>query len=269
MSHKIALRINVVAKSNGKEISFQKEGVVKTPLETLSKELEEEIKTNLSQEDCDIVWIFKYNYKEAFAMLEQNLTQHHQECARLYKEGLVEESEKLWEELPEPATYKTESDRYNMNIQLLDSSEIRAKLCAVDKPDKVVEVTYTKPCSQKSINQGTAKLDSQESRNQGITKLDSEEDLDFKHERIVFAAIKLKDKYVYGIRHWDNLVRYQVDLLGLDVSKLSRNIDYEEGFITNKYHFIDRKLAYTLAKTNGQLRYNSSASPVLYSEDLW
>lgn len=112
---------------------------------------------------------------------------------------------------------------------------------------------------------------------QGIHQITTEEGIDFANERIVMAAIRIGDKYIYSVRHWDNPMRYQVAALGLKIPEARNNGDYEEGFITNKYNFINRELAKKLAVHNGQYLAMLSEPEkeihpnlhYLFSEDLY
>lgn len=112
---------------------------------------------------------------------------------------------------------------------------------------------------------------------QNINYVKDAEDIDYSCERIVLAAIRLKGTYLVGVRHWDNLMVHQADILNVDVSEYRKASEYEEGFITNRYNFINRYIGIKLAKHNGQ--YLNMLSPLekerhinlpeLYSEDLW
>ena len=112
---------------------------------------------------------------------------------------------------------------------------------------------------------------------QNINYVKDAEDIDYSCERIVLAAIRLKDTYLVGVRHWDNLMVHQADMLNIDVNEYRKASEYEEGFITNRYNFINRDIGIKLAKHNGQYlnmlppleKERHINLPELYSEDLW
>lgn len=74
---------------------------------------------------------------------------------------------------------------------------------------------------------------------------------------------------VYGLRHYDLFMHKQLD-------ELEKNykyplLDWEQGFLTNKGRFVDRKEAMEIAKAQNQvIRLSGSPnSDILFSEDLY
>ena len=74
---------------------------------------------------------------------------------------------------------------------------------------------------------------------------------------------------VYGLRHYDTFMRKQI-------AELEKNykyplLDWEQGFLTNKGRFVDRKEAMEIAKAQNQvIRLSGSPnSDILFSEDLY
>ena len=102
-------------------------------------------------------------------------------------------------------------------------------------------------------------------------------------ERIVFAACQLfvderdgtnKDgsliiHEVYGLRHYDLLMHKQIE--ELEKRYKYALLDYEQGFITNKGRFVNRKEAMKIARAQNQImRLSGSSNPdILFSEDLY
>lgn len=73
---------------------------------------------------------------------------------------------------------------------------------------------------------------------------------------------------VYGLRHYDSLMRKQIKELKKQYNYAL--LDWEQGFLTNKGRFVDRKEAMKIAKEQGQI-IRLSGSPnadILFSEDL-
>lgn len=74
---------------------------------------------------------------------------------------------------------------------------------------------------------------------------------------------------VYGLRHYDSLMRKQIKELEKQYNYAL--LDWEQGFLTNKGRFVDRKEAMEIAKEQGQI-IRLSGSPntdILFSEDLY
>ena len=102
-------------------------------------------------------------------------------------------------------------------------------------------------------------------------------------ERIVFSACQVfvdeRDgtnedgsliiHEVYGLRHYDPLMRKQIK--ELEKQYKYTLLDYEQGFITNKGRFVTRDEALKIAKEQGQIiRLSGSPNPnILFSEDLY
>lgn len=74
---------------------------------------------------------------------------------------------------------------------------------------------------------------------------------------------------VYGLRHYDPLMRKQIK--ELENQYKYALLDYEQGFMTNKGRFVNREDALKIAKEQGQiLRLSGSPNPnILFSEDLY
>lgn len=74
---------------------------------------------------------------------------------------------------------------------------------------------------------------------------------------------------VYGLRHYDPLMRKQIK--ELEKQYKYALLDYEQGFLTNKGRFVGREDAMKIAKEQGQV-IRLSGSPnadILFSEDLY
>ena len=74
---------------------------------------------------------------------------------------------------------------------------------------------------------------------------------------------------VYGLRHYDPFMRKQIKELEKQYNYAL--LDWEQGFLTNKGRFVDRKEAMEIAKEQGQI-IRLSGSPnanILFSEDLY
>jgi len=83
---------------------------------------------------------------------------------------------------------------------------------------------------------------------------------------IVAAANKKGDKIFAGVRHCCYIMQ----------SQMNRDEDFigcEEGFIDNKYNFLDRLEAWKIAEKAGQIKYRCGSDTAnggtLYSENLW
>lgn len=74
---------------------------------------------------------------------------------------------------------------------------------------------------------------------------------------------------VYGLRHYDPLMRKQIK--ELEKQYKYALLDYEQGFITNTGRFVTRDEALKIAKEQGQIiRLSGSPNPnILFSEDLY
>ncbi|RDE81487.1 hypothetical protein DPV88_00695 [Haemophilus parainfluenzae] len=74
---------------------------------------------------------------------------------------------------------------------------------------------------------------------------------------------------VYGLRHYDPFMRKQIKELEKQYNYALLN--WEQGFLTNKGRFVDRKEAMEIAKAQNQvIRLSGSPnSDILFSEDLY
>lgn len=74
---------------------------------------------------------------------------------------------------------------------------------------------------------------------------------------------------VYGLRHYDQFMRKQIKELEKQYNYAL--LDWEQGFLTNKGRFVDRKEAMEIAKAQNQvIRLSGSPnSNILFSEDLY
>lgn len=74
---------------------------------------------------------------------------------------------------------------------------------------------------------------------------------------------------VYGLRHYDPFMRKQIKELEKQYNYAL--LDWEQGFLTNKGRFVDRKEAMEIAKAQNQvIRLSGSPnSDILFSEDLY
>lgn len=93
------------------------------------------------------------------------------------------------------------------------------------------------------------------------------------NEYIIASAVKENGHVFVGKRHGDAGIQY------LQMTGKQRCSYTEDGFITSKLRFIDRKKAFKLAKKNGQFKREEIARlcgsnditslEELFSEDLW
>nr|DAY02129.1 MAG TPA: hypothetical protein [Caudoviricetes sp.] len=74
---------------------------------------------------------------------------------------------------------------------------------------------------------------------------------------------------VYGLRHYDPFMRKQI--VELEKNYKYPLLDWEQGFLTNKGRFVNRKEAMEIAKAQNQvIRLSGSPnSDILFSEDLY
>lgn len=74
---------------------------------------------------------------------------------------------------------------------------------------------------------------------------------------------------VYGLRHYDPFMRKQIKELEKQYNYAL--LDWEQGFLTNKRRFVDRREAMEIAKVQNQvIRLSGSSNPdILFSEDLY
>jgi len=93
------------------------------------------------------------------------------------------------------------------------------------------------------------------------------------NEYIIASAIKIDGHVFVGKRHGDAGFQY------MQLTGKQRCIYTQDGFITSKMRFINRKKAFRLAKKNGQFKREELACLAgsngftsleeLFSEDLW
>lgn len=77
---------------------------------------------------------------------------------------------------------------------------------------------------------------------------------------------------VMGTRHYSNLMRMALDALGGSevLIKWAGEENYDQGFVDQYGTFLDRKEAWVLAESTGQIRYRDGLpTGTLYSEHLW
>lgn len=86
--------------------------------------------------------------------------------------------------------------------------------------------------------------------------------------RIVCAAIQHKEtkEIIVGPRHYDSTMRNQIEKFG-GVQKWRANAD--QGFIDQFGRFIDRKVSWLIAESQGQIIQECSVPGTLYSENLY
>lgn len=87
--------------------------------------------------------------------------------------------------------------------------------------------------------------------------------------RVVAAAIKLKDgRILCGVRHFDEIMR---SWLPSEITEARPFIaSAEQGFVDNRYQFMDRNEAWDVAVAANQLLPNyAGIEGHLFSEDLW
>jgi hypothetical protein len=83
-------------------------------------------------------------------------------------------------------------------------------------------------------------------------------------EKIVCAAIQREDVIILGVRHFDKIM-----LKCLEIAQLNM-LGWEQGFVTNKYRFVNRKEAWNMAVQNDQLCWGKDRETgLLFSEDLY
>ncbi len=83
-------------------------------------------------------------------------------------------------------------------------------------------------------------------------------------EIIVCSAVKIDDLVIPSVRHFDQLTR---DLL-IEIN--IRPTHDQQGFLTNKYRFVDREEGLALARAAGQVvREVGGSHRELFSECMW
>ena len=88
-------------------------------------------------------------------------------------------------------------------------------------------------------------------------------------ELVVSAAIRYTKEdgtqiVIPSVRHFDRLTHVLLDELKHGVGQYT----YEQGFVTNRYRFVDREEAMSIAVENGQL-LRKKYSAELFSENLY
>ena len=84
-------------------------------------------------------------------------------------------------------------------------------------------------------------------------------------EIIVCAAVKIDDLIIPSVRHYDPFVHAIAHCLG--ISEVRHD---QQGFITNKYRFVDRVEGLAVARAAGQVvREVGGSHTRLYSECMW
>lgn len=101
----------------------------------------------------------------------------------------------------------------------------------------------------------------------------AEDHIDPRHGlRIVAAAIQLKDgRVICGVRHFDKIMRMSLPATVEEAGPIL--VGHEEGFVTNRYEFVDRNEAWKIAVKAGQINFKlwegHGIWGCLFSEDLW
>ena len=84
-------------------------------------------------------------------------------------------------------------------------------------------------------------------------------------EIIVCSAVKIDDLVIPSVRHYDQFVHDIAKRLG--ISEVRHD---QQGFITNKYRFVDRVEGLALARAAGQVvREVGGSHSKLFSECMW
>lgn len=90
-------------------------------------------------------------------------------------------------------------------------------------------------------------------------------------ERIVCAANKYGDLVITGVRHGCDAMCDSIDEF-LNNGNLHQSLEVQ-GFVTNKYRFVDRIEAWKIAEANNQILRrvggDSTNGGTLYSENLY
>jgi hypothetical protein len=88
-------------------------------------------------------------------------------------------------------------------------------------------------------------------------------------ELVVCAAIRntVTGEVVAGVRHFDPVMRERMKADG-EGKRIEWNRS-EQGFLTNRFRFVNRKEAWEIAEREGQIRRQVSSYGTLYSENLY
>lgn len=84
-------------------------------------------------------------------------------------------------------------------------------------------------------------------------------------KRVVCAAICKDDHIITGARHYDKVMRQQIEQYPKDFWKAG----VRQGFIDQFGNFMDRTEAWKVATDQGQIRREVSTPGTLYSENLY
>lgn len=96
-----------------------------------------------------------------------------------------------------------------------------------------------------------------------------------KPQRVVCAANRssVTGKIITGARHWDSIMRQQVNWLDPSSNNGRQMPDEwagaEQGFIDQYGQFLTRQEAFIIAKNQNQILYPGFDTGTLYSEDLY
>lgn len=86
--------------------------------------------------------------------------------------------------------------------------------------------------------------------------------------QIVCAAIKLTDgRVICGVRHFDELMRMSLPEEIEEAHKVLK--DHDQGFVDNRYQYLDRNEAWKIAEAAGQIKGTPPCPGCLFSEDLY
>lgn len=93
--------------------------------------------------------------------------------------------------------------------------------------------------------------------------------------RVVVCAANrstVTGKIICGARHWDHIMRQQVEWLKDHPTGLKMPDEWvgcDQGFIDQYGQWMNRQEAWMVAKAAGQIKQTTGASGTLYSEDLY
>lgn len=95
-----------------------------------------------------------------------------------------------------------------------------------------------------------------------------------KKPRVVVCAAnrsKFTGKIICGARHWDSLMRGQVNFHRAGQTRMPREwVGAEQGFVDQFGNFMTREEAWKVAEDANQIKYSRNYSKgTLYSEDLY
>ena len=89
--------------------------------------------------------------------------------------------------------------------------------------------------------------------------------------RVVCSAIRKGDTLICGPRHFDQIMREQIDQMHYHNRLMAYAHDAEQGFIDQWGKFMNREEAFEVATAAGQIRQKTGNpdSKELFSEDLY